>query len=66
MDLQGQLSALEQKIAYARQFYNDVVLKYNTTIETVPSNVIASMFRFVQAQYFQADEGARQVPQVTF
>ncbi|MCH4209062.1 LemA family protein [Bifidobacterium sp.] len=66
MDLQGQLSALEQKIAYARQFYNDVVLKYNTTIETVPSNVIASMFRFTQAQYFQADETARQVPQVKF
>lgn len=37
MDLQNQLSQLEQKIAYARQFYNDVVLKFNTAIETVPS-----------------------------
>ncbi|MCI1650292.1 LemA family protein [Bifidobacterium tibiigranuli] len=66
MDLQGQLSALEQKIAYARQFYNDVVLKYNTKIETVPSNIIAGMFHFTQAQYFQTDEADRQVPQVKF
>lgn len=57
MDLQAQLKDLETKIAYARQFYNDVVLKYNTKIETVPSNIIAGMFHFEQEQYFQADEG---------
>lgn len=62
----AQLKDLETKIAYARQFYNDVVLKYNTKIETVPSNIIAGMFHFEQAQYFQADEGSRQVPQVRF
>ncbi len=66
MDLQAQLKDLETKIAYARQFYNDVVLKYNTKIETVPSNIIAGMFHFEQEQYFQADEGSRQVPQVHF
>ena len=66
MDLQGQLKALEEKIAHARQFYNDVVLKLNTTIETVPTNIIAGMFHFEQAQYFQAEETARQVPQVKF
>ncbi|MBW3083657.1 LemA family protein [Bifidobacterium phasiani] len=66
MDLQGQLSQLEQKIAYARQFYNDVVLKYNTAIETVPTNIVAGMFRFTQAQYFEAEETARQAPQVSF
>ena len=49
-----------------RGIYNDVVLKYNTKIETVPSNIIAGMFHFEQAQYFQADEGSRQVPQVRF
>lgn len=38
-------------------FYNDVVLKYNTKIETVPSNIITGMFHFEQEQYFQADEG---------
>ena len=62
----AQLKDLETKIAYARQFYNDVVLKYNTKIETVPSNIIAGMFHFEQEQYFQADEGSRQVPQVRF
>lgn len=66
MDLQAQLAQLEQKIAYARQFYNDVVLKFNTRIETVPSNIIAGMFHFAQAQYFEAEEAAKQAPQVKF
>ena len=59
MDLQAQLKDLETKIVYARQFYN-------AKIETVPSNIIAGMFHFEQEQYFQADEGSRQVPQVRF
>lgn len=66
LDLQGQLKALEEKIAYARQFYNDVVQKYNTKIEVVPSNIIAGLFHFEQASYFQIDEVDRQVPQVSF
>ena len=66
LDLQGQLKALEAKIAYARQFYNDVVQKYNTKIEVVPSNIIAGLFHFEQASYFQIDEADRQVPQVQF
>lgn len=66
LDLQGQLKALEEKIAYARQFYNDVVQKYNTKIEVVPSNIIAGLFHFKQASYFQIDEADRQAPQVQF
>ncbi|MBM6746248.1 LemA family protein [Bifidobacterium ruminantium] len=66
LDLQGQLKALEEKIAYARQFYNDVVQKYNTKIEVAPSNIIAGLFHFEQASYFQIDEADRQVPQVSF
>ena len=66
MDLQNQLKELENKIAYARQFYNDVVLKLNTAIETVPTNIIAGLFHFEQAQYFEADDASRQVPQVQF
>ena len=66
LDLQRQLKDLEDKIAYARQFYNDVVQKFNTRIETVPSNIIASLFHFRQAQYFQTDEGSRQAPVVDF
>ena len=63
MNLQDQLRQIEDKIAYARQFYNDVVLKYNNRIMQVPTNIIAGMFHFVPAQYFAADE---QVPQVNF
>ena len=66
MDLQNQLKELENKIAYARQIYNDVVLKLNTAIETVPTNIIAGLFHFEQAQYFEADDASRQVPQVQF
>ena len=66
MDLQSQLKSLEEKIAYARQFYNDVVQKYNTRIEVVPTNIIAGLFHFEQATYFQVDEAARQTPQVKF
>ncbi|RSX52940.1 LemA protein [Bifidobacterium goeldii] len=66
MDLQAQLKTLESKIAYARQFYNDVVLKYNTQTEVFPSNIIAGMFHFEQAQYFQVDDTAREAPQVHF
>ena len=65
-NLQDQLKELENKIAYARQFYNDVVLKLNTAIETVPTNIIAGLFHFEQAQYFEADDASRQVPQVQF
>ena len=63
LDLQAQL---EEKIAYARQFYNDVVQKYNTKIEVVPTNIIAGLFHFEQAAYFQVDEADRQAPQVKF
>ena len=66
LDLQGQLKGLEEKIAYARQFYNDVVQKYNTKIEVVPTNIIAGLFHFEQAAYFQVDEADRQAPQVKF
>lgn len=66
MNLQDQLRQIEDKIAYARQFYNDVVLKYNNRIMQVPTNIIVGMFHFVPAQYFSADEQSRQVPQVNF
>ncbi len=66
LDLQNQLSQIEQKIAYARQFYNDVVLKLNTAVETFPTTIVAGMFHIGHSQYFQADEGARQAPQVKF
>ncbi|MFT8704589.1 LemA family protein [Bifidobacterium aquikefiricola] len=66
MDLQNQLNQLEQKIAYARQFYNDVVQKFNIKIQSVPSNIIAGMFHFHEATFFEAGEQDRVVPQVKF
>ena len=65
-DLQHQLQDLEQKIAYARQFYNDVVMKLNNAIETFPSNIVAGLFHFEQADYFQVDDASRLAPQVKF
>ena len=71
LDLQAQLKALEEKIAYARQFYNDVVQKYNTKIEVVPTNIIAgpgrrsgpsgsaSQVLSVSIQHFHTKEGER-------
>ena len=66
MDLQSQLKTLEDKIAYARQFYNDVALKMNNAVEMFPSNIIAGLFHFEKAEYYRVEESAREVPQVQF
>lgn len=66
MQLQEELSGTESKIAFARQFYNDSVLKFNTGIQVFPSNVIASIFRFSEREYFEIEEVARGPVQVKF
>ena len=53
--LQEELQNTENKIAFSRQFYNDIVTKYNTKLEVVPSNIIASMFHFKQEELFEAE-----------
>ncbi len=53
--LQEELSTTENKIAYARQFYNDSVMSYNTKRETFPSNIIAQMFNFKSRDMFEID-----------
>lgn len=63
--LQEELSSTENKIGFARQFYNDIATKYNIARETFPSNVIASTFNFTAAELFQiTDEAERAVPKV--
>ncbi len=57
LNLQEELTSTEDRVAYARQFYNDSVQTYNTKIETVPTNIIAGMFKFTKREYFEADEG---------
>ncbi len=60
--LQEELTATENKISFARQFYNDSVMTYNNKIQSIPSNVVASVFNFPAADYFQAGEESRAVP----
>ena len=66
LDLQKQLKEVEDKIGYARQFYNDSVLMYNNKIEMFPSNLIASMFGFKKESFFEADEKERENVEVNF
>lgn len=66
MELQKELSDLEAKIAFARQFYNDTTMKYNTETQSFPTNILAGMFGFAAMPYFQVDEGQRQAVQVKF
>jgi LemA protein len=64
--LQEELTSTEDRVAYARQFYNDEVLKYNSKIQSIPANIIAGMFNFTQREYYDAEEGAAAVPKVEF
>ena len=59
LDLQETLTATEDKIAYARQFYNDAVRSYNTKIQTVPTSIIARIFNFTEREYFEAGGEAK-------
>jgi LemA protein len=66
LQLQEELTSTEDRIAYARQFYNDAVVKYNSKIQSIPSNIIAGMFNFHEREYFEGEEEARSVPRVQF
>ena len=66
LDLQNKLNEIEEKIRYARQFYNDSVLTYKNKIEMFPSNIVAGMFNFKPEAFFEATEEERQNVQVKF
>ena len=67
MHLQTELSGLEEAIQMARRYYNGTVRDLNTAIELFPSNMVASMFRFAKAEYFELDNvEERQAPVVQF
>ncbi len=66
LNLQEELTATEDKVAYSRQFYNDEVNKLNTKIESFPASIVASMKGYKQREYFEAEEAARTVPKVQF
>lgn len=60
LNLQIELVGTEDKIAFARQFYNDTVQKYNSAIQVFPNNLIASLFKFKAREYFQVSEADRE------
>ena len=64
--LQEELAGTENKIGYARQFYNDAVMGYNQAIQQFPGNVFAGMFGFGAKDYFEIEPAAREVPKVQF
>lgn len=64
LQLQEELSATENKIGFSRQFYNDVVMKFNTAQQVFPTNIIAGMFNFKTAEFLQMAEADRVVPVV--
>ena len=67
MQLSEELSTTENKIAFARQSYNDAVMRYNNKCEMVPSNLVAGMFGFKRAEFFEVEVEAERAPiQVQF
>jgi LemA protein len=64
--LQQELSDIEEKIAFARQFYNKNVMDFNTRIQVFPNVFIAHMFNFHEFEFFEAEEAAREDVQVSF
>jgi len=67
LSLQEELTSTENKIGFARQFYNDQVMQFNTRLESFPTNVIGGAFQFRPAEFFQvASEAERAAPHVKF
>ncbi len=66
LSLQNDLKDTEDKISYARQFYNDSVLTYNNKVEMVPSNIVASLTGFKKGTFFEVEEKDKEAPKVSF
>ncbi len=64
LNLQEELTSTENRIGFARQFYNDIVTQFNTRQDVFPSKIIAGSFGFRKADYFQVEETAKAVPEV--
>ena len=64
--LQDELAGTENRIAVARQYYNEKVKTYNTTVQKIPTSIVAGISGYYPMQYFEADESAKEVPEVNF
>jgi len=67
MQIQEELTSTENKISFARQYYNDETMRYNTKVEQFPANLVAGAFNFEQSEFFEIeDPAAREAPKVSF
>jgi LemA protein len=66
LNLQEELTSAEDRVAYARQYYNDSVNSYNTQIQKFPTNLLAGMFHFEKRDFFDAAPEDTETPQVSF
>lgn len=66
LQLQQELSAIEDKVAYARQYYNDSILTYNNSVETFPGKMFASLFGKAKKEYLEIPAEQKAVPKVSF
>ena len=66
MSLQNDLKETEDKISTMRQFYNDIVLRYNNAVQMIPSNIVASICKFKPEAFFEATEDEKVAPKVSF
>ncbi|MFO7651122.1 MAG: LemA family protein [bacterium] len=66
LKMQEELTGTENKIAFARQFYNDVVMDYNNAREVFPASIFAGMFKFEPAEFYSVPEAEREAPKVKF
>jgi LemA protein len=64
LKLQEEITTTENQISFARQFYNDMVMRFNTQQEVFPASLIANQFGFRRAEFFSAEEADRAVPEV--
>lgn len=66
LELQAQLEGTENRISVERRAFNEATQQYNSTVRKFPNNIMAGIFGFEQKGYFQADDGASEVPQIEF
>ena len=66
MSLQNDLKDTEDKITYARQFYNDSAMSFNNLVEMFPSNIVAGLFGFKKYEFFKALDEEKETPKVKF
>lgn len=64
--LQDELAGTENRIAVARQYYNEKLNTYNTTVQRFPTSIVAQMSEYYPMQYFEANESSKEVPKVDF